>query len=41
MYGYAVANGYRGRMHSGEWLLFPTEEEYREAFNEEEEDEKN
>lgn len=33
MYGYTVSCGYRGLVN-GEWMLFPTEAEYREYMEE-------
>lgn len=31
-YGYPVDGGYFGRIRLGEWMLFPTENEYLEYF---------
>ena len=33
-YGYPVSTGYVGRMPTGELIIFPTEREYIESFNE-------
>ena len=32
--GYPVGYGWRGRMPDGSWILFATEQEYIEAFEE-------
>ena len=37
MYGYIIASGYKGRLSDGTWMLFPTEEEYKEYIYEEDE----
>ena len=34
-YGYDVPGGHRGRLPDGTWMLFSTEAEYNERFNEE------
>lgn len=33
-YGYSISDGYMGRMPDGSWRKFPTEQEYKEAFDE-------
>lgn len=33
-YGYLVHGGYMGRMKNGQFILFPTEDEYIEIFTE-------
>lgn len=33
-YGYALSDSYMGRMPDGSWQKFPTEQEYKEAFDE-------
>ena len=35
MYGYLINCGYKGRMHDGSWIIFPTEQEYKESYEEE------
>ena len=30
MYGYVVKNGYMGRLKDGSWMLFATEEDYKD-----------
>jgi hypothetical protein len=37
-YGYLIGSGYKGKMPDGRWMLFPTEEEYNEMFDEESRD---
>ena len=32
MYGYLVGSGYMGRLKDGTWMLFATEEDYREHY---------
>ena len=34
MYGYPVSNGYMGRLRDGTWMLFETEEEYKDYLKE-------
>lgn len=34
MYGYPVGSGYLGRLKDGTFMLFPTEEEYKEYYME-------
>ncbi len=36
-YGYHTQSGYMGRLASGRWVLFPTQEEYLEQLEEVEE----
>lgn len=36
MYGYIIASGYKGRLLDGTWMLFATEEEYKEYIYEDE-----
>ena len=38
MYGYLVSNGYMGRLRDGSWILFDTEEQYKEYLKEEGDD---
>ena len=35
MKGYWTGYGYKGKMHSGKWILFASDTEYREAYADE------
>lgn len=37
MYGYNTAIGYKGKLPDGTWMLFATEEEYKEYIHEDNE----
>lgn len=36
MYGYLTPSGYMGRLKSGRWMLFATQNEYHEYYAEDE-----